>query len=74
MSDYQKMHNSCLSIFSRFQNNWRGELTALEAFNAAKAAKVLELAESIKTVKSLSFGDMQAHGLIVRDVTEGCKR
>ena len=74
MSAYQKAHNSCLSLFSRFQNNWRGESTALEAFNVAKAAKVQELAESIEVVKGLSFGDMQAHGLIVRDITEACKR
>ena len=74
MSDYQKTHNNCISLLPVFQKKWGGELTALQAFEQAKAAKLNELAEKIKQIDSLAFEDMQNHGVVVREVTTGCKR
>ena len=74
MSLYQKKHNACMAILPRFQNNWRDEVTAIEAFNKAKASKIHALNEDIARIEALSFSDMKNQGVIVRATTEGCKR
>lgn len=74
MSARQEAKNACLSVFGKFQKNWRGEVSAKDAIIIAKNMELASLQRKIKEVESIDFDAMQRHGLIVEGVTKDCKR
>jgi hypothetical protein len=74
MSARQETKNACLDIFSKFQKNWRGEVSAKDAIIIAKNMQLASLQRKIKEVENIDFDVMQRHGLIVDGVTKDCKR